>query len=59
MMGYEDVVIVVEFIECDMIIGCYFDIFGYIKIDYEVVKKVFVDKGKVLILLFIGEEVYV
>ncbi|MEZ4983249.1 MAG: metal-dependent hydrolase [Saprospiraceae bacterium] len=54
-MGYEDAAIAAEFIECDQIIGCHFDTFGYIKIDHEAAKSAFEAKGKNLILLNIGE----
>lgn len=56
-MGYEDAVLASDFIECDKIIGCHFDTFGYIKIDHEEAKKAFSDKGKELILLQIGDSV--
>jgi L-ascorbate metabolism protein UlaG (beta-lactamase superfamily) len=54
-MGYEDAVLAADFIECDTVIGCHYDTFGYIKIDHEAAKKAFADKGKALILLGIGE----
>lgn len=54
-MGYEDAAIAAEFIECDTIIGCHYDTFGYIKIDHDAAKKAFADKGKALILPSIGE----
>jgi L-ascorbate metabolism protein UlaG (beta-lactamase superfamily) len=54
-MGYEDAAIAAEFIECDTIIGCHYDTFGYIEIDHEAAKKAFAAKGKELILLSIGE----
>ena len=54
-MGVEDAVIAAEFIECDKIIGCHYDTFGYIVIkDKDAAKKAFADKGKELILLPIG-----
>ncbi|MCB0662106.1 MAG: metal-dependent hydrolase [Saprospiraceae bacterium] len=55
-MGYEDAAIAAEFIECDTIIGCHFDTFGYIKIDHEAARNAFEAKGKQLILLEIGQE---
>ena len=58
-MGYEDALIASDFIECDRIIGCHYDTFGYIKIDQEAAKKAFADKGKELILLPIGESLKV
>ncbi|MEZ5038345.1 MAG: metal-dependent hydrolase [Saprospiraceae bacterium] len=54
-MGFEDAVIAAQFIECDTIIGCHYDTFGYIKIDHDAAKKAFADSGKALILLSIGE----
>lgn len=54
-MGYEDAAIAAEFIDCDTIIGCHYDTFGYIEIDHEAAKKAFAAKGKTLILLSIGE----
>ena len=54
-MGYEDAAIACDYIDCDKVIGCHYDTFGYIKIDHSAAKKAFVDKGKELILLPIGE----
>lgn len=54
-MGYEDAAIASEFIECDTIIACHFDSFGYIEIDHDKAKKAFSEKGKNLIILDIGE----
>jgi L-ascorbate metabolism protein UlaG (beta-lactamase superfamily) len=45
-MGYEDAVMAADFIQCDKIIGCHFDTFGYIKIDHEKAFKAFEDAGK-------------
>lgn len=56
-MGYEDALIASDFIECDTIIGCHFDTFGYIKIDHEKAQQAFAEKGKKLLLLAIGESV--
>lgn len=56
-MGYEDAAIASEFIECDKIIGCHYDSFGYIKIDHDAAKKAFQAKGKELILMDIGKAV--
>jgi len=53
-MSYQDAVLASDFIECNRIIGCHYDTFGYIKIDSEAAKKVFADKGKELILLEVG-----
>ncbi|MEL7120004.1 MAG: metal-dependent hydrolase [Bacteroidota bacterium] len=56
-MGYEDAVIASDFIECNKVVGCHFDTFGYIKIDQEEAQKAFADKGKELILLPITESI--
>lgn len=56
-MGYEDAVIASDFIECDKIIGCHYDTFGYIQIDHDAAKKAFADKGKELILMDIGQTI--
>ena len=56
-MGYDDAVIAAEFIECDRIIGCHYDTFGFIEIDHNAAKKAFADRGKELILLDIGESI--
>lgn len=53
-MGYEDASIAAEFIECDKIIGCHFDTFGYIEIDKEAAIAAFAKKGKELILMELG-----
>lgn len=58
-MGYHDAAIAAEFIQCNRVIGCHYDTFGYIKIDHEAAKKAFADKGKELILLPIGESLVV
>lgn len=50
-MGYEDAAIAAQFIECDKIIGCHYDTFGYIEIDKEAAIKAFSELGKELILL--------
>lgn len=56
-MGYEDAVIAAEFIQCDKIIGCHFDTFGYIKIDHEAAIREFKNAGKELILLQVGQSI--
>lgn len=53
-MGYKEAVIASDFIECDKIIGCHYDTFGFIEIDHDAAQKTFADKGKELILLPIG-----
>ncbi len=56
-MGYEDASIAAQYIECDTIIGCHFDTFGYIKIDHEAAKAHFKNIGKELILLNVGQSI--
>ncbi|MBK7476262.1 MAG: metal-dependent hydrolase [Haliscomenobacter sp.] len=53
-MGPADAVLASSFIECDTVIGCHYDTFGYIKIDHAAAQKAFSDNGKELILLPIG-----
>ncbi|MBP9873762.1 MAG: hydrolase, partial [Haliscomenobacter sp.] len=53
-MGPADAVLASSFIECNTIIGCHYDTFGYIKIDHAAAQKAFADNGKELILLPIG-----
>lgn len=56
-MDVEDAIIASDFIECDRILGCHFDTFGFIEIDHEKSIQKFKDKGKELILLPIGDSV--
>lgn len=56
-MGVDDAIMASDFIECDKVLGCHFDTFGYIEIDHEAAKKKFYDKGKDLMLLNIGESI--
>ncbi len=58
-MGYEDAVVASDFIECEKIIACHFDTFGYIRIDHEEAKKAFAKRGKELILPSIGQSIEV
>lgn len=55
-MTYQDAVIASDFIQCDTIIGCHFDTFGYIKIDHDAAVKAFEAENKELILPAIGSE---
>ena len=55
-MDYHDAVIAADFLQCNTIIGCHYDTFGYIKIDHEAAEKAFTDEGKELILPKIGGE---
>ncbi len=54
-MGYEDAAIAADFVECDKIVACHFDTFGFIEIDHAKAKKAFEDKGKTLILPEVGK----
>ncbi|MEX2350189.1 MAG: metal-dependent hydrolase [Flavobacteriaceae bacterium] len=56
-MGVEDAIMASTFIECDKIIGCHYDTFGYIEIDHEEAKRKFYDCNKDLMLLEIGESI--
>ncbi|HET8753445.1 MAG TPA: metal-dependent hydrolase [Salinimicrobium sp.] len=54
-MGIEDAIIASDFVQCDKILGCHYDTFGYIEIDHEEAKRKFYEKGKDLMLLEYGE----
>jgi L-ascorbate metabolism protein UlaG (beta-lactamase superfamily) len=54
-MGVEDAIVASDFLECDKVLGCHYDTFGYIEIDHEEAKRKFFDEGKDLMLLEIGE----
>jgi len=56
-MGVEDAIIASDFVECDKILGCHYDTFGFIEIDHEEAKRKFYEKGKDLMLLEIGESI--
>lgn len=56
-MGVEDAILASDFVECDQVIGCHYDTFGFIKIDHATAKKAFTDKGKTLLLPSIGETI--
>jgi L-ascorbate metabolism protein UlaG (beta-lactamase superfamily) len=55
-MDYNDAVIAADFVQCNTIIGCHYDTFGFIKIDHEAAIKAFEAEGKELILPKIGGE---
>ena len=55
-MDYQDAVMASDFIQCNTILGCHFDTFGYIKIDHEAAVKAFQDEEKELVLPNIGKE---
>ncbi len=46
-----------QMINCKKIIGVHYDTFGFIKIDHEIAKRSFADKGAELLLLKIGETI--
>ena len=54
-MGVDDAVIASDFVDCNRILGCHYDTFGFIEIDKEKAQTTFSDKGKELILLGINE----
>ena len=56
-MGVEDAIIASDFLECDKILGCHYDTFGFIEIDHEEAKRMFYEKNKDLMLLEIGESI--
>lgn len=56
-MGIEDAIIASDFVQCDKILGCHYDTFGFIEIDHEEAKRKFYEKGKDLMLLEIGENI--
>jgi L-ascorbate metabolism protein UlaG (beta-lactamase superfamily) len=58
-MGYEDALLASDFIDCDKIIGCHYDTFGFIKIDHDAAKNAFAKRGKELILLSVGENLII
>ncbi len=53
-MGYKDAAFAADFIECNQIIGCHFDTFGYIEIDKKEAKAAFEAKNKNLMLMKVG-----
>jgi len=54
-MGYEDALIAADFIECNQIIACHYDTFGYIKVDHDKVQKAFESAGKSIKFLEIAK----
>ncbi|WP_445452532.1 metal-dependent hydrolase [Flavobacterium sp. 25HG05S-40] len=56
-MDVEDAIMAADFVDCDKILGCHFDTFGFIVIDHNDAKKRFFDAGKDLMLLDIGESI--
>ncbi|PKQ46556.1 metal-dependent hydrolase [Confluentibacter flavum] len=56
-MGIHDAIIASDFVQCDKVLGCHFDTFGYIEINHDEAKQMFFEKGKDLMLLEIGESI--
>jgi L-ascorbate metabolism protein UlaG (beta-lactamase superfamily) len=56
-MDVDDAILAADFVECDKILGCHFDTFGFIVINHDEAKKKFFDAGKDLMLLDIGESI--
>ncbi len=56
-MDVDDAIIASNFVQCDKVLGCHYDTFGYIEIDHEEAKRKFFDSGKDLMLLNIGESI--
>lgn len=56
-MGVDDAVIASDFIECNRVVGCHYDTFGFIEIDHKVAKEKFEMKKKELLLLEVGESI--
>ncbi len=56
-MDVTDAIIASDFLECDKILGCHFDTFGFIEINHGEAIKKFFDKDKDLMLLEIGESI--
>jgi L-ascorbate metabolism protein UlaG (beta-lactamase superfamily) len=57
-MDVDDAIIASDFVDCDKILGYHYDTFRYIEIDHTEAKKKFFDAGKDLMLLEIGESIY-
>ena len=56
-MDVEDAIMAADFVDCDKILGCHYDTFGFIIINHDEAKKKFFDAGKDLMLLDIGESI--
>lgn len=56
-MGVEQAIVASDFIECNRILGCHFDTFGFIEIDHDDAKQAFTNHKKELHLLEIGESI--
>ncbi|WP_062058057.1 metal-dependent hydrolase [Aquimarina longa] len=58
-MGVDDAIIASDFVVCNKVLGVHYDTFGYIEIDHNEAKQKFLDKGKDLILLEIGQNIII
>lgn len=56
-MDVEDAILASDFVDCDKVLGCHYDTFGFIVINHDEAKKKFFDAGKDLMLLDIGESI--
>ena len=56
-MDVEDAIMAADFVDCDKILGCHYNTFGFIIINHEEAIKKFFDAGKDLMLLDIGESI--
>jgi len=56
-MGFKDAIIAAKFIECENIIACHYDTFGYIKVDKAEVTKAFEDSNLKIKFLEIGKPI--
>lgn len=54
-MNYHDALVAAEFVQCNRVIGCHYDTFGFIEIDHAAARTTFLEKNKELILMRIGE----
>ncbi|QSS97159.1 metal-dependent hydrolase [Psychroflexus sp. ALD_RP9] len=55
-MGVEQAIVASDFVECNRVLGCHYDTFGFIEIDHNHAKQQFSKHKKELILLNIGED---
>jgi L-ascorbate metabolism protein UlaG (beta-lactamase superfamily) len=56
-MDVDDAIMAADFVECDKILGCHYDTFGFIVVNHDEAKKKFFDAGKDLMLLEIGASI--
>ncbi|MGL2967557.1 metal-dependent hydrolase [Flavobacterium sp. XGLA_31] len=56
-MDVEDAIVAADFVQCDKVLGCHYDTFGFIVVNHDEAKKKFFDAGKDLMLLEIGESI--